>query len=695
MATEAQLAEALRKADAAGDTESARHIADVIRSQRARASQPSQGAWYDRPAPKPRSGWQQLGDSTVNALAGAAQGALAIPDTIQSGGNALMRMGNTITRAPAEYALRAVGANRAAGNVARERDALEAMYAQQGEATAGNAIERTFPTQPGFETSRLISQIVGGMAIPFGPKAAKAAPRLPRPAAQPRVNANPLAPLGRKAVARDAIMRRAGVQNPTTGMVTRDPRLWKFEQDTAKLADTGDDMLAAITGVEDDIRRGARGLVDRQGGAIGQEAMGQRVTRVLSDKNDSLSQEVSALYKTVREQSGNARIPALENLKATYAHPEWADNAQFDDMASAINRRLGRYADADGGASGLTVGQSEELRKFIGNLGSNDRQGFAMRKVFQNALDADVLDNFGGAPFANARAAAAARFAEFGKTLPGKVAAGDIPAERLSTRLMSQATPLNDVRALRTSLTSGRTATQGKEALDSIGAEVMAEMLRKHIPSEGVIKGGSLFKEFQQNAPRLQVILGPERYREMRRLALAARYATADVPKAGVNYSNSATTIASMLGPEVSKSAASNMLPNFARRAAGTLSGALVGNVPGAIIGDQAAAATNRAIAARAARTAGAKVAEQVRLSRDPAAAARLLQSAANDVKADPLVSQFAQKLIENMRNGAPLAARGALPALNRAGEVLMMQAPRRVSAGETPEDQQRQQRGF
>jgi hypothetical protein len=484
-------------------------------------------------------------------------------------------------------------------------------------------------------------------------------------------------------------MRRAGVQSPTTGMVTRDPRLWKFEQDTAKLPGTGDDMLAAITSVEDDLRTGARNLLDRQGGAIGQEATGQRVTGVLADKNDELSREVSALYKTVREQSGNARIPALENLKGTYAHPEWADNAQFDDMAAAINKRLGRYADADGGASGLTVSQSEELRKFIGNLGSNDRQGFAMRKVFQNALDADVLDNFGGTPFANARAAAAARFAEFGKTLPGKVAAGDIPAERMGARLMSA--PLDDVRALRTSLTSGATADRGKGALDAIGAEVMDEILKKHIPSEGTIKGGSLFKEFQRNAPRLQIILGPERYKEMRHLALAARYATADVPKAGVNYSNTATTIAAMLGSEASQGAASRLLPNLARRAAGIVVGS-AGGVPGALAGDAAAEATNRALASRAARTAGEKVAEQVRLSRDPAAAARLLTSAANDVKADPIVSRFAKSILENMQ---PLAARGAPPVLNSFNEMLMMQAPRRASAGETPEDQQRQQRGF
>ena len=688
------------------------------------ASSAPKGTWYDRPAPKPRTIGNYLGMGTraiskgVGDIVSMADSLAVVPNLINmaagrpSFGQA---MAGVIDRSSDQRGLTKprTNAERLGSEFVRGVTASAPMLMAGGPVAsqpirqllsggAGYASGEAARQQGAGPTLQTLAALGGGLAtyggasalanMRLGPKAAGAAPRVTPPADAPRVSTNPVAPLGRKAVVRDATMRRAGVQNPTTGMVTRDPRLWKFEQDTAKLTGTGDDMLAAITGVEDDLRTGARSLVDRQGGAIGQEAMGKRVTGVLADKNQALSDEVGALYKTVREQSGNARIPALENLKGTYVHPEWADNAQFDDMAAAINKRLGRYADADGGASGLTVSQSEELRKFIGNLGPNDRQGFAMRKVFQNALDADVLDNFGGTPFANARAAAAARFAEFGKTLPGKVAAGDIPGERLASRIMSQATPLDDVRALRASLNTGSTSARGSDALDALGAEVMDDMLRKHIPADGLIKGGQLFKEFQQSAPRLQIILGPQRYKEMRRLAMAAQYATADVPKAGVNYSNSATTIASMLGPEASQGAAGNLLPNLARRVGGAVAGGLGLGPVGAIVGDQAAAAANKGIAARAARTAGQKVAEQVRLSRDPAAAARLIQSAANDVGADPIVNRFAKLLAESM---APIAPRAALPALNASREMLLQQAPRRVSAGETPEDQQRQQRAF
>lgn len=632
-----------------------------------------------RPAPK--SALRQTGDILTNAVAGAAQGVVSIPDVAIEGLGGLLRMGAAPAAKASAGMFRGMGMEGAAANVDRNARTFDRALATP--ATPGRAIEAVAPTLPGYGASRFAAQMLGSLVVPFAPKASVPA-RIPTPRAAP--SANPVASLGRRAVAREATMRRAGVQNPTTGMVTRDPRMWNFEQETAKLNGAGDDMLAAITGVEDDLRRGARGIVDRQGGAIGQEAMGKRANSVLADKSQALQDEVGALYTQVREQSGNARIPDLKNTRALSDHPEFADNDIFDGMVAQLNKRLQRYADADGGAAGLSVNQAEQARRFVGKLGGQDPESRLMRKTIQEALDADVLDNFGGAPFAEARAAARARFDEFGKTLPGKVASGDIPGERLSSRIMSQSTPLDDVRALRKSLTGGPTAARGRDALDSIGAEVMDELLKKHIPSEGMIKGGQLFTEFQKSAPRLQIILGPQRYKELRRLALAARYATADVPKANVNYSNSASSVANILGPEVTKRAASNLLPNLARRVAGTAVGSL-GGITGALAGDAAANTANQALASRAARTAGTKVAEQVRLARDPVAAANLITEATNH--ADPVVSRFARSIAESMR---PVGAIGA--AANNNG-LLFQQVPLRASAGEAPEDQQRQQGGF
>ncbi len=701
MADDPQLIAALRAAHAAGKTEDARRIAAIIERE-------------SQQAEKPRTLGNYIGMGTraiskgVGDIVSMADSLAVVPNLINSAmgrpsfGQA---MAGVIDRSSDRRGLSAPRTNaERLGSEAVRGVVASAPLLMAGGPVAAQPIRQLLSGGAGYASGeaarqqgagpvlQTLASLAGGLAtyggasalanLRLGPKAAGAAPRPPASTAgAPRINTNPVAPLGRKAVVRDATMRRAGVQNPTTGMVTRDPRMWNFEQETAKLNGVGDDMQSALIGVEDDLRRSARGIVDRQGGAIGQEAMGKRANSVLADKSQALQDEVGALYTQVREQSGNARIPDLKNTRALSDHPIFADNDVFDGMVAQLNKRLQRYADADRGAAGLSVNQAEEARKFVGRLGGQDPESKLMRRTIQEALDADVLDNFGGAPFANARAAAKARFAEFEQTLPGKVAAGDIPGERLSSRIMSQSTSLDDVRELRKSLTGGPTAARGKEALDSIGAEVMDEMLKKHIPSEGVIKGGSLFKEFQQNAPRLQIILGPERYREMRRLALAARYATADVPKSNINYSGSASNFANILGPEVTQKATSNLLPNLARRVAGTAVGSL-GGITGALAGDAAANTANQALAARAARTAGARVAEQVRVARDPAAAARLIEEATSH--ADPVVSNFAKTLAGSMR---PVAAIGA--AANNNG-LFFEQVPRRLSAGEAPEDQRR-----
>ena len=59
--------------------------------------------------------------------------------------------------------------------------------------------------------------------------------------------------LGRGAAARAARFEALGVKQPTTGMVTRDPRAWHFERETAKQAGVGDELLSQFQNVEQDL----------------------------------------------------------------------------------------------------------------------------------------------------------------------------------------------------------------------------------------------------------------------------------------------------------------------------------------------------------------------------------------------------------------------------------------------------------
>ncbi|MEI6644071.1 MAG: hypothetical protein WCL10_18780 [Novosphingobium sp.] len=681
-----------------------------------------------KPAPKPapRTWAGDLLGATQNTLGGLVKGAAGLPDAVtnaigaaagyvvQGGGHAAGYVADQVTGGPTLTNI--VTGKKTLGQQIREGADYYARQLQHP-VTIGGAVEAVAPTpQDGTgRTVRALSEFAGGMVSPVNkflpsgsvkPKANITAADVESQFLSPKIGTpapttissvtgrgvaregSGIAALGRKAVVRDARLRAAGVSNPTVGMVTRDPRAWNFERESSKLHGSGDQMLGAIKEVESDLATAARTLVDKQGGNIGAEATGQGVSKVLAEKSAQLNQQVSALYTRVRDKFGNVRVPTLENLKQAQAHPDWADNAEFDDMAAAINKRLARYADADGGLQGLSVNQAEELRKFVGGLGKDSKQTYAMRRIFQNALDSDVIDTVGGAPFASARAAAAKRFDEFSKTFAGKVAAGDVTPELLTDRLLSRATSLSDLRAMRGSLLVGKQAAQGKEALNAVGGHALDTMFSKGISPDGKVNGTQIYKQFEQLAPRLQIILGPARYKEVRRLALAARDATAEVPFSAVNNSNTASAAANMF-PEIAANG-NKLLPNLARRVGSAVAGGIGGGPIGAIAGDATAQAANEMIGKRALAEVAKQAKAQVDIARDPQAAADFIRTLSNRADVDPIVRQFAIKLREKLAIGARNG--GALPISQAISKRLNDNVASAAVASDGKEQQQQQQ---
>lgn len=638
-----------------------RVVKQHIQQAKPQAPRPTQAA---KPQPKP-SFLNSMLDSAAAVGGTLWRGAAAIPDMAANVGDAVTGGIDAVAhgRMPWEIAQ----SNKPKFRLADVPDMLgTARPVAPGVEFAGNVLggamvpgpKSVSPTAKVTQrTQGAIASMKGGLKPPPVEAPAPATPKAPpstsmttgAAVARPEVAA-----LGREAAMRDARFRAVGVENPTTGMVTRDPRAWNFEREAAKLHGSGDQMLQSIKGVENDLANAARMIVDKQGGAIGAEATGQRVSKVLADKYEQMGQQVGALYTRVRAKMGDVRVPNLENMKAAQNHPDWADNVEFDNMSAQINKRLLRYAEADGGMRGLSVKQAEELRKFIGNIAPNTRQGYAMKRIFQDALDADVLDNVGGAPFAKARAAAAKRFDEFSNTFAGKVAAGDVSPERLTDRILSQSTTLKDLRAMRQSLLTGNQAAKGKEALNSVGAHALDSIFSKAISEDGKVNGTMIFKQFNQLAPRLQIILDPAQYKMVRRLAHAARDATAEVPFAFVNNSNTASAAANMFPDIVESQAGQRLLPNLARRVGGALAGSVAGGPAGAVAGDAAAQAMNQNLKARAAQTAAQQAQEQVNLAKDPVAAARFIASVADHPKANPVVRAFAARLRDAIEGRIP-----------------------------------------
>src|SRR3546814_2546507 len=148
---------------------------------------------------------------------------------------------------------------------------------------------RTTRTDTLFPYTTLFrSSATGGPSVNFGfsiPKPAPAQPLIPPPRAP-----NNLSPLGRDAALREGRFRSLGVEQPTTGMVTRDPRAWNFERETAKRYGAGDELIGQFQNVEKQLVEIGRAHVRSQGGAKGPDATGLAVQKALDAKRKEMQE---------------------------------------------------------------------------------------------------------------------------------------------------------------------------------------------------------------------------------------------------------------------------------------------------------------------------------------------------------------------------------------------------------------------
>lgn len=436
--------------------------------------------------------------------------------------------------------------------------------------------------------------------------------------------------LGREAAQRLRNFQRIGVEAPTAGMVTREPGVWQYERNTMGQVNVGEPIRDAIVKVNEEINQAATDLIQKVGVAGDVEKVGALAAEALSKKEKEMQRVVGQLYQNAREQYGEKSAGPVENFLSQLDNPDLVDNEAFDAMRSSIVRRLQRYGMT--GESGLprqgavmTVGQAEEMRKFIGGLGNaTDPNIRRIRAQLVEALDDDVVAGFGDDAFKQARAAAKQRFAEFKDTLAGKMGAGDVAPERITQRLMSEATPLSDLRNLKATLLTGEPdqVARGQQAWSSIGAQALDDLFSSSRVGEKMVSGSLLRKKFNKNIARYRELLNREEYVTLNRIVRAARDATVPVDFSNVNTSGTASALANLFA-DPAKGGRSGVKTMIAHLAAG-FAGGPVANV--AVAGAQEAARTaaERAAADEAVRralmtTQPLDVAQAVRQSLIPA----------------------------------------------------------------------------
>lgn len=421
---------------------------------------------------------------------------------------------------------------------------------------------------------------------------------------------------------------RVGVTEPTVGMVTREPGMWSYERNTMKRPGVGEPIRDAIIKVNDELNTAAERLISRVGVADDVEKVGIQASDALRKKQDEMQKVVGQLYKNAREQYGEKSAGPVQNFLSKLEDPNLVDNAAFDSFRESVNNRLRRFGML--GDSGLprkdavmSVKQAEEMRRFIGGLGSSSDPSIRyMRGELIDALDDDVVAGFGSDAFREARNAAKQRFSEFKDTLAGKIGEGTIKSEQVTSRLMSEGTGLSDIRKLKSTLLSGEPdqIARGQQAWSSIGAQALNDLFQKSVTGDNLLSGTLLRKQFNKNLPKFKELLNREEFVQLNRIVRAAADANIDVNFSSINRSGTAAELEAIFSEGITnpRTPIQNMISQLAvsfTPAAG------VGNMALMSVQQAGDVAAQRAISEAAARQAAlstrpADVAEQVIRSR-------------------------------------------------------------------------------
>lgn len=287
----------------------------------------------------------QLGAATQNAAAGAAQGVAGIYDLAMDASTGVQRGVNYAVGRGGEALLGAVGLPGAADWWRQGADANENALANTP--SAAGAIEQLSPTPEGMAPARFTAQLLGGMAVPLGPKAV------------PRVNAL-AAPPAALTPAREVIDagRQAGVRVMTSDV--RPPTTFPGKIARA----TGERIPYAGTG----------------GPRAAQQA--ERVEAVKSLARDVGADVSGELLEEVAQDFASTRGAALTNLKA--AKDSVIDGVQGTLQPANVRRTLEAIDTQVRRLSGIDAEAYKPVIDRLTQFGANIASGKNLRQIEGN-----------------------------------------------------------------------------------------------------------------------------------------------------------------------------------------------------------------------------------------------------------------------------------------------------------------------
>lgn len=356
-------------------------------------------------------------------------------------------------------------------------------------------------------------------------------------------------------LARNADMVALGIK-PTAGSLTRDPRVWQFEQNTAGVpGEAGDKLTQRFVENNRAIAESLEKLKGKTGGvaATPYEAGEGGVEATLA-KYKEMQQEIGAQYKIIKEAKGNDIGLQPKTLFKTIE--DNIDNADADSLMDSIRRKMTRYGLVDEKGipkdnAFLTVENAEELRKFIGGLSDKgDPSIKRIKGLIIDSLDDDVINTAGDDAYKSARDASRARFQEFSpKPLKGITDGKTVADDVLQRNVLSA--KVADVAAFKKSLTTGTPdqVARGGQAWNDLRLQTMQHIIDQSTDAGGKIQGSRLAKALDGlGKERLEVIFSKEELSHLGTIKRAAYNTTVAVPESRVNYSGTGAFLADLMG---------------------------------------------------------------------------------------------------------------------------------------------------
>lgn len=601
MATLAQLRTALINADKAGDADAARRLAQIVKSETARQGNATMIPGNDTFGDVPGTTVQPPPSTFAEKAVGAGEAALSVATGATTGTAGMM--GGFLHGLAKEVIAGKFGSQEAADRIQKAtEDAAGALtYAPKTE--AGQAITEKVGDVAAAVTPLLPMAgelgVVGEAASAARPVARAAAreavapikaaatqlaeqvkAKIVTPAAEAIGAATPGTGKAAGAAAVDmADLRQAAADELpipiklTEGQKSRDFEQQRFERETAKNAEIGEPIRARFQEQNLKLQQNMDAFIDSTGAELTDaRGVGEITDKALRSRASRDKTKIRALYKEA-EKSGEMKA----NVDLAPVTKVLSDSESAKGVAPILGateqelKRLGalNYTGRGGDAIKLSLGDAEQLRKFVNKVTGNDPTNVKFARDIKEAIDAST-EGKGGELYKQARAARAqygADYENFGlakqllNTKRGSSDRAIAMEDVLRKSVVAPSASLDTVTKLRGLLESeGSTGQQAWKEIQGGTLRHIRDEALKGVTTDSagnrIVSPAQLDRTIGQldKSGKLDYILGKKKAEQLRTVNEVAKDVMTSPPGV-VNTSNTASVLAGLLDVAISGTA--------------------------------------------------------------------------------------------------------------------------------------------